>query len=79
MVTTQDPHMLCFEMISLADNVNHPGRRVSVRDCPDHVGLWVCLWRSVLIMIIDVRRPGLRVGGIIAWLGLDCRRVEKAS
>lgn len=32
-----------------------------VRDSLDQAGLWPCLWRSVLIVLCDVRRPNLKV------------------
>lgn len=48
--------------------------------CLDQVGPWSCLREIILIMVIDVEKPILEVGGTIPWLGvLNCLGVEKAE
>lgn len=33
------------------------------------LGVRVCLWRTVLITLVHMRRPILTVGGTLAWAG----------
>lgn len=48
--------------------------------CLDQVGPWLCLRKIILIMVVDVGKPILKVGGTIPWLGvLNCLGVEKAE
>lgn len=48
---------------------NQLGRESPLRDCPDQVGLHVCLWGITGIIFIDAGRASLRLGGTIPCLG----------
>lgn len=41
-------------------------------DCLGQVGLWVRLWRIVVLAIIDVGRPSLKEGGTVPWFWALC-------
>ena len=58
------------------DTIELPGKRVSLKDCPPWVGLWVCLWEITLIESISVRTVG---GTIPSTAALECVRVEEPS
>lgn len=68
-----------MQMVSFNCRLDTTWKRVSMRDCLDQDGPWACLWGIVLIVLIDVGRLSLKVGGTIPWFGaLDCISVEKA-
>lgn len=48
---------------------NQLGRESPLRDCPDQVGLHVCLWGITGIIFIDAGRASLRLGGTVPCLG----------
>lgn len=57
-----------------------PGREFSLRNCLHWVGLWVCLWKIVLIKQIDVGRSSpLRAPSFPRQEVLNCLRMEKLS
>lgn len=47
-----------------------PGKRISAGNWKDYVGLWAGPQRIVLnaIMLIDVRRQPLKIGGTVVWV-----------
>lgn len=74
------PRAIRIEADGLFVNLIQPGKRISVRDCLHQGGLWVCLWGIVLVVLINVGRSSLKVGGTIPWFGaLDRVSREKAN
>lgn len=65
-----------FEM-SVCHNLGSSGKRVSMREYIQQVGLWECVWGIVLIVLIEVG-AALWVNGIIQFGVPDCIKLETA-
>lgn len=60
-------------------NLELPGKQVPMKDYLNQVGLGICLWKTVLIILIDMARLRPTINGSIPQIwALGFLRVERA-